>query len=160
MSITESVGTALAYHNLITIKLQEFARQRSAKLTDFTTLLSAEDFTTKERSKREIAQAVEKDKRDQQAQRDLRTRAPYNQRANNQRTTRPTNSQRSRSRSARRTNTQNLNNDQRRNPNQQPGNTLTNNQRNNRDQPRYGRNQNAQPGNRTANQNNQRQQRG
>ena len=70
LSITESVGTALAYHQIFPNKLQERARQRSAKITDFEELLQKEDFPTKEQAKKEIDSAVEKDKRGQQSTRD------------------------------------------------------------------------------------------
>ena len=64
LAIVENVGTALAYHKPVGCKLQEKARQRSAKPSDFTDLLSAEVFTLKEQAKREIANAVEKDKKE------------------------------------------------------------------------------------------------
>ena len=94
LAILESVGTALAYHRILSTKLQERARQRSAKLSDFTELLSGEDFTIKEQAKREIASAVEKDKREQLAAREQATRSRQN--ANNKAP--PPNRNRSRSR--------------------------------------------------------------
>ena len=65
ISITDSAGIALAYHRILTGKLQERARQRSAKVEDFSELLAAECFIVKEQAKREISAAIEKDKRDQ-----------------------------------------------------------------------------------------------
>ena len=78
MSITESVGVASAYHRLITTNLTERARQRSAKISDFDELLKAEDFTAKEQSKKEIANAVEKDKIEQQSPKEDRLRKTVN----------------------------------------------------------------------------------
>ena len=61
LSVTETVGIALAYHRLICQKLQEKARRRAASVSDFTALLAAESFTLKEQAKKEIAMAVESD---------------------------------------------------------------------------------------------------
>ena len=74
LSILESVGVALAYRRIVTTKLQERARQRSARVSDFTELLKGGDFTIKEQAKKEIALAVAKDKTDQQALRETRNR--------------------------------------------------------------------------------------
>ena len=72
LSIADSVGVALAYRRLVATKLQEKARQRSAKLSDFAELLRAGDFDLKEQAKREISTAVEKDKRVTVAAREAR----------------------------------------------------------------------------------------
>ena len=69
LGITESVGTALAYHRLIGKKLQEIARKRTASATDFTALLANESFTFKERAKKEIASAINTDVRDKEQKR-------------------------------------------------------------------------------------------
>ena len=61
LSVTESVGIALAYHRLVCQKLQEKARRRAPALADFTALLAAESFTLKEQAKKEIAMAVDAD---------------------------------------------------------------------------------------------------
>ena len=61
LSITESVGVALAYHKLVGLKLQEKARKRTAATADFTALLSTESFTLKEHAKKEISQAINAD---------------------------------------------------------------------------------------------------
>ena len=74
LSITDSVGVALAYRRVVSTRLQEKARQRPAKLSDFTELFRTEDFTLKEQARREIATAVEKDKRDTLATREARRR--------------------------------------------------------------------------------------
>ena len=75
------MGAALAYRRILSTKLQERARQRSAKLSDFTDLISGEDFTIKEQARREIASAVEKDKREQLNAREQAARLRQN--ANN-----------------------------------------------------------------------------
>ena len=64
----------LADRRPISTNLQECARQRAAKLTDFTDLLKAGDCAFKEQAKREIATAVEKDKREVQAAEELKFR--------------------------------------------------------------------------------------
>ena len=141
LSIVESVGVALAYHRIIVTKLQERARQRSAKLSDFTELLKSEDFSAKEQAKREITSAVEKDKKELAAHKEAQARlrnpvskatlrprreTTHQRDVNNQR---DANVQRSRSRSPRRLNYDNL-----------PSNNLPQNQRFARNVPHYGAN--------------------
>ena len=82
LAVVESVGVALAYHQILITKLQERARQRSSKLEDFASPLKSEDFATKEKAKREIAGAVEKDKRDASAAKENRNR--FKQHSSNQ----------------------------------------------------------------------------
>ena len=84
LAILESVGVALAYRRLASNMLQERARKRPSILSDLTELLQGGDFTLEEKAKREIAAAVDKDKRGQQSIRDVRNRqhnvkAPSNQ---------------------------------------------------------------------------------
>ena len=69
LSITESVGTALAYHRLVGSKLREKARKRTATVTDFTALLATESITLKEQAKKEISSAVDSDVKDKEAKR-------------------------------------------------------------------------------------------
>ena len=63
ISITDSVGTALAYRRILASKLQEKARKRTTLLAEFTTLLASENFTIKEQAKKEIAMAIDADQR-------------------------------------------------------------------------------------------------
>ena len=69
LSITESVGIALAYHRLVSIKLQEKARKRAATVSDFTALLATENTTIKEQAKKEISSAVDSDVKEKEAKR-------------------------------------------------------------------------------------------
>ena len=69
LSITESVGTALAYHRMVVVKLQEKARKRTASVSDFTALLATENITLKEQAKKEIASAVDSDVKEKEAKR-------------------------------------------------------------------------------------------
>ena len=63
LSVTESVGTALAYHRILGAKLQEKARKRTTLTAEFAALLASENFTIKEQAKKEIAIAIDADHR-------------------------------------------------------------------------------------------------
>ena len=63
LPITESVGSALAYHRTLGTKLQEKARKRTTPTAEFTALLDTENFTIKEQAKKEIAMAIDADHR-------------------------------------------------------------------------------------------------
>ena len=52
LAVIETVGVALTYHNLLTLKLTEKDRQRSVGEADFANMLSAGQFDVREQAKR------------------------------------------------------------------------------------------------------------
>ena len=69
LGVTESVGTALAYHRLVGLKLQEKARKRTVSPSDFIALLASESLTLKEQAKKEIAAAIMSDVKEREVKR-------------------------------------------------------------------------------------------
>ena len=64
LSIAETVGASHAYRRLVSQKLQEKARKRTALEADFAALLATENFTLGEQAEKEISSAADTDVKD------------------------------------------------------------------------------------------------
>ena len=79
LAVIETVGIALSYHNVLSTRLTERARQRSTAEAEFVAQLSSEQFDVREQARREVANVKNPPKlKDTSPPNEQPKRKPYN----------------------------------------------------------------------------------